>query len=212
MSEATFKKVKKRYKLTVDDGYLRFIAAMEGDKAVYDATIHQLDTLKTVDLSVDTSSKKIYASGKVYDITTNVRGGELSVDTVAVPAEIADKARGAVQVGAGAYDVNLPQAQEFAFAFQSNMSDGSKVYVLYPRCKLAYDSEQDKTSDDSDIDPSEQYKIEALPTAEGLWRIRYYTASVAEGKKPYTMAEFVAKGLYTKADVDAYFGAEPAAE
>ncbi len=212
MSEATIKKVVKRYKLTVDDGYIRFITGMEGDKAVYDAVIHRLDTLKTIDLTVDVSSKKIYASGKVYDVTSNVRGGELSVDTVAVPAEIADKARGAVTVGAGSYDVNLPQAQEFAFGFQSNMSDGSKVYVLYPRCKLTYDSEQDKTGDDSDIDPSEQYKIEALPTAEGLWRTRYYTASVAEGKRPYTMAEFMAKGLYTKADIDAYFGAEPAAE
>lgn len=212
MSEATFKKMVKRYKLTVDDGYLRFIKSVDGDKAVYDAEVHQLDTLKSVDLSVDMSQKKIYASGKVYDITSNVRGGELAVDTVAVPAEIADKARGAVRVGAGAYDVNLPQAQEFAFGFQANMSDGSKVYVLYPRCQLTYDSEQDKTSDDSDIDPSEQYKIEAMPTAEGLWRIKYYTSDVPEGKKPYTMAEFMAKGLYTKADVDAYFGAEPAAE
>ncbi len=90
MSEATIKTVAKRYKLTVNDGYLRFITSMTNDAATFDSEIHRLDTLKTVDLTVDKSEKKIYASGKVYDVTTNVRGGELKVDTVAIPGELAD--------------------------------------------------------------------------------------------------------------------------
>lgn len=212
MSEATIKTVAKRYKLTVNDGYLRFITSMTNDAATFDSEIHRLDTLKTVDLTVDKSEKKIYASGKVYDVTTNVRGGELKVDTVAIPGELADKARGATKVGGGAYDVNLPQAKEFAFAFSAAMSDGSEVYVLYPRCKLSYDSENDKTSDDNDVDPSEQYTIVAMPTAEGVWRVKYYTAGVAEGKTPHTMEEFVRAGLYTKASITTFFGSETASQ
>ncbi len=90
-------------------------------------------------------------------------------------------------------------------------SDGSQVYVWYPRCKLNYAKEDDATSDDGDIDPGESYEIECMPTAEGIWRVKYYTANVEEGKTPYTMEDFVQKGLYTKSAIDTYFGAETAA-
>ena len=213
MSEVTMTatQIPKRYKLTVQDGYLRFITAMEGDAATYDTKAHRLDVLKTVTLSMDSSEKKIFASGKVYDITTNIRGGKLAVDVVAIPGKLADEARGAVAKGAGAYDVNLPKGKEFGFGFSSKMSDGSEVYVWYPRCKLTYTGEGDATSDDSDVDPKESYEIECMPTAEGIWRVKYYTADVESNKKPYTMEELVGKGLYTKASIEGYFGAEPSA-
>ena len=41
--------------------------------------------------------------------------------------------------------------------------------------------------------------------------MKYYTANVQEGKTPHTMEEFVKKGLYTKADIDSFFGSEATA-
>lgn len=211
MSDVTFTQVPKRYKLSVQDGYLRFITSADGTAATYDVKAHRLDVLKSVGLAVDASNKKIYASGKVYDVTNNVRGGTLTVDVIAIPGEIADQARGAVAKGAGSYDLNLPHGKEFGFGFSSKMSDGSGVYVWYPRCKLNYANETDETSDDGDIDPSESYEIECMPTEEGIWRVKYYTANVEESKTPHTMEEFVKEGLYTKAAIDGFFGSEATA-
>ena len=183
MSEVTIKAQAKRYKLTVEDAYLRFLTA----EGTYDKVMHALDTMKSVQLAPDASTKKIYASGKVYDITTNVRGGKVTVDAVALPDAIVDEAQGAQGAGGTAYDVNLPQGKEFGFGFSTAMSDGS------------------------DIDPSESYEIECMPTSEGVWRVRYATADVTEGKKPFTPQEWFSKGLYTVAQIDAAAGSETSA-
>ena len=68
-----------------------------------------------------------------------------------------------------------------------------------------------RTRDDSDIDPSESYEIECMPTSEGVWRVRYATADVTEGKKPFTPQEWFSKGLYTVAQIDAAAGSETSA-
>lgn len=207
MSEVTIKAQAKRYKLTVEDAYLRFLTA----EGTYDKVMHALDTMKSVQLAPDASTKKIYASGKVYDITTNVRGGKVTVDAVALPDAIVDEAQGAQGKGGTTYDVNLPQGKEFGFGFSTAMSDGSRKYVWYPRCRLSFTSDESKTSDDSDIDPSESYEIECMPTSEGVWRVRYATADVTEGKKPFTPQEWFSKGLYTVAQIGAAAGSETSA-
>ena len=206
MSEVTIKAQAKRYKLTVEDAYLRFLTA----EGTYAKEMHALDSMKSVQLAPDASTKKIYASGKVYDITTNVRGGKVTVDAVALPDAIVDEAHGAQGTGATVYDVSLPQGKEFGFGFSVTMSDGSRKYVWYPRCRLSFTNEESKTSDDSDIDPSESYEIECMPTSEGVWRVRYATADVAEGKKPFTPQEWFGKGLYTVAQITAATGSETA--
>lgn len=206
-STATFTQVPKRYKLSVNDGYIRFLTS----EGTYENKVHQLNVLKNVGLAVDASNKKIYASGSVYDVTNNVRGGTLTVDVIAIPGEIADEARGATTKGAGAYDVNLPVGKEFGFGFSSKMSDGSEVFVWYPRCKLNYANETDATSDDGDIDPSESYEIECMPTNEGVWRFKYYTANVGVGKTPHDIEKFIDAGLYTKASFDTFTTSETAA-
>lgn len=207
MSEVTIKAQAKRYKLTVEDAYLRFLTA----EGTYAKEMHALDSMKSVQLVPDASTKKIYASGKVYDITTNVRGGKVTVDAVALPDAIVDEAHGAQGTGATVYDVSLPQGKEFGFGFSVAMSDGSRKYVWYPRCRLSFTNEESKTSDDSDIDPSESYEIECMPTSEGVWRVRYATADVAEGKKPFTPQEWFGKGLYTVAQITAATGSETSA-
>ena len=50
-----------------------------------------------------------------------------------------------------------------------------------------------------------------MPTEEGIWRVKYYTANVEEGKTPHTMEEFVKEGLYTKAAIESFFGSETTA-
>lgn len=207
MSEVTVKAQAKRYKITVKDAYLRFLTAA----GTYDKVMHRLDTLKSVSLAPDASTKKIYASGRVYDITTNVRGGKLTVATVELPENLVDEAHGAKGGSGTTYDVSLPQPKEFGFGIVVEMSDGSLKYRWYPRCQLGYANEEANTSDDSDIDPSESSEIECMPTDEGVWRVRYDTADVPEGKKPFTPEEWFGKGLYTVAQITAATGSETSA-
>ena len=77
------------------------------------------------------------------------------------------------------------------------------MYYWHPRCKLVVSDEDHDTSDDSDIDPEESYDIEIMPTSEGVYKVRYYTADVSEEKEPLTLAEFFGSELYSIAQIEA---------
>jgi len=116
---------------------------------------------------------------------------------------VLDKALGTAARGALSIDKTTQQGQEFAFGYYCQNSDGSLVYYYHPRCKLTLGEEEHNTSDDSDIDPEVSYDIEIMPTEEGVWRLRYYTADVAAEKTPLTMDEFFSALPYTVAEIEA---------
>lgn len=201
MSEVnpTIKTERPVYELTVRDFVLCF---REGDK--YADELVQLPIVKTLNVEPDASSKKIYASGGVYDIATAVRGAKLGLGAVALPMELLTKAAGSVVAGPTACDKSLPVLPEFGCGYWCDMSDGSQVYYWHPRCKLTIGGEDHKTSDDSDIDPNVSRDIEAMPTdGEGIWKMRYFTSQVAEGETPLTPQAFFRLRPYTAAELAA---------
>lgn len=213
---ATVKTITPAYELTIFNALAAMIAKMmdgkpEWEKDGENPLILSMPVVKTLTISPDASTKKIYASGIVYDTTSQVKGATASLGAVALPRTFTDKALGAKAKGALSYDLTSQQGQEFAFGYYCAKSDGSMVYYYHPRCKLVLSDEEHKTSDDSDLDPEVNYDIEIMPTAEGLWRVRYDTADVAEDKKPLTMDEFFGALPYTIAEVEALPELEQAA-
>lgn len=212
----SFTQQKPAYLLTVRSAMLAFIESISDNVPTYeksgsDPVIHQMDVIKTLGLAPDASTKKIYASGLVYDVTTHVKGATASLGAVALPRVIKDKALGAISVGGVSYDKTAPVHKEFGFGYYCDLSDGSQAYYFHPKCKLVRGNENFNTGDDGDIDPEEAYDIEILPTHEGVWRVRYYTRDVASGKVPLTLAQFFGALPYSIAEIEALPGLEATA-
>ena len=213
---ATVKPIAPAYEVSVYNVLVAMIAKMvdgkpEWEKEAENPLIMSMPVVKTLTIAPDASTKKIYASGIVYDTTSQVKGATASLGAVALPRIFVDKALGSKTNGALSYDLSNQKGMEFAFGYYCAKSDGSMVYYYHPRCKLTLGDEEHKTLDDSDLDPEVSYDIEIMPTAEGLWRVRYDTADVAAGKTPLTMEEFFSALPYTITEVEVIPGLEKAA-
>lgn len=203
-----FKTTRPAYLITVRNAILAFITKMENNVPTYETEgaeklIYELPVIKTLGVSPDSSTKKIYASGVVYDVTTQTKGATASLGVVALPGEVEKKALGSVIKGAIAYDRAIQNGMEFSFGYYCEMSDNSLVYYWHPRCKLVLGDSEYDTMDDGDIDPEASYDIEIMPTHEGVWRVRYFTADVADGKVPLTLDDFFGALPYNIADIEA---------
>lgn len=204
----TFKHSRPEYELTVRSAVIAFIASFIDNVPTYESEganslVDMMDIIKTLGISPDASSSKVYASGLVYDVVAGVKGATVSLGAVALPRTFVDKAIGAKVIGALSIDKTMAAGKEFSFGYYCEMSDGSKVYYWHPRCKLVIGDEDHNTSDDGDIDPEVSYDIEILPTHEGVWRVRYYTNAVAVDKVPLTLEQFYGALAYTVAQIEA---------
>ena len=113
------------------------------------------------------------------------------------------------------YEEAIPKLAKFGCGFTCEDADGKEVYYWFPNCKMTITDEEHNTSDDQDADPAVDYEIEAMPTDEKIWRVRYRTADFVgeqENDVPLTADEFFALEPYTKAEILAIEGGEEAEE
>lgn len=202
-------RIRPAYELTVGSAFFAFYDGIgsdgkpnyEKDKGGHDILIRQMDIIKKLQITPDVSKKKIYASGIVYDVSSNTKGATAGLGAVALPREVLDKALGANVKGSLSYSKVADVGQEFSFGYIVKLSDDSEVYYLHPRCKLVQGTENHDTSDDSERDPEVSYDIEILPTDEGVFKINYFTKNHGDGKKPLSYEEFYKLMPYLEADI-----------
>ena len=186
---------KPSYWITVRDNFWNFLKAEDGINRMYENEVYRSPVVKSIGLTGNVAEGNIYASGIVYDYTRQVQGADIALDAVALEHALLDKATGASVNGGFVYDKSNDIGKEFAFGYYLEQRDGSYVYYWHPRCQLAQNDETIETSTDSAADPSRSYTIRALPTMEGVWRIRYYTKDVLA---PLTPEAFFAYARYTE--------------
>ncbi|MBQ6536984.1 MAG: hypothetical protein IJI40_09445 [Firmicutes bacterium] len=185
---------KPSYWITVRDNFWNFCKAESGAARMYEPEVYRSPVVKSIGLTETVAEGNIYASGIVYDYTRQVQGEEIALDAVALDHFLEDKAAGAVANGGFIYDKSTDVGKEFAFGYYLQQRDGNFVFYWHPRCLLTKKDSTVETSKDSAPDPSRPYTIRALPTVEGVWRVRYYTEDVQE---PLTPEEFFAFARYT---------------
>lgn len=186
---------KPSYWVTVRDNFWDFLIAENGAARMYEPDVYRSPVVKSIGLTGTVAEGNIYASGIVYDYTRQVQGAEIALDAVALDHALLDKATGAAVNGGFVYDSSNDISKEFAFGYYLEQRNGEYVYYWHPRCILAQNDETIETSTDSAPDPSRSYTIKALPTIEGVWRIRYYTEDV---QSPLTPEAFFAYARYTE--------------
>lgn len=186
---------KPAYWITVKDAFMSFLVAEMDSYRQYKPNITRMPVIKTIGLTKSVAAGDIYASGIIYDTTSRTQGAEIALSAVALPDDILNEALGALVDGGFAYDNVGDVGKEFAFGYYLEESDGGFVYYWHPRCKLTASDESPETSTDSAPDPSRDYTIKVMPTAEGIWRIRYRTKSVTPA--PLTPEQFFGVVRYT---------------
>lgn len=190
--------LKPAYWITVLDAFFCFIEKTTDKIITYDEDVYQCPVIKEQGIAKTASETTIYASGKVYDYISRTQGAQITLGAVNLPQSILDKAEGVVVNGSFKFDTTSDSGKEFAYGYYLEQSDGSHVYYWHPRCKLTSAKEDSKTSGDKQDDPSREFVIIAMPTAEGLWRVRYFTNEVPEGETALTPEKFFAAPIYTR--------------
>lgn len=191
------KNQKPTYWVTVRDALFDFLVAESGAARLYEATVYRAPVIKSIGLNPTVAESDIYASGITYDHIRRVQGAEISLGAVALEHALIDKAMGAAGSGGFVFDKTDNNSREFAFGYYIEQKDGNYVYYWHPRCILTQTDEAVETATDSAPDPNRSFTIKALPTSEGVWRVRYYTQDV--GENALTPEQFFAFVRYTEA-------------
>lgn len=186
---------KPAYQITVRDNFWNFLLAEDMPARMYENEIYREPTVKSVGLKKNVTSSEIRSSGIVYDVSQQVYGGEIALDSVALSRALLDKASGAAISGGFAYDNTSDKPGEFGFGYYLDESDGNKVYYWHPRCVLVPSDEKAEDIGNNAVDPTASYTIKCMPTSEGYWRVRYYTR---DENMPLTVAQFFAFCRYTE--------------
>lgn len=186
---------KPSYWVTVRDCLIDFLKAENGPARMYEPDVFRAPVIKSIGLNPSAAESDIYASGIVYDHIRRVQGAEISLGAVALDHELVDKALGAIVDADGyVYDKTNNVSCEFAFGYFIEKKDGNYVYYWHPRCLLTQADDAVETATDSAPDPNRSFTIKAMPTSEGIWRVRYDTS----GKQtPLTPEQFFAFVRYT---------------
>lgn len=185
---------KPAYWISVRDAFWCFLTGENNLARQYENTVTRMPVIKTIGLTKAVAAGDIYSSGIIYDTIARTQGAEIALGAVALPKEILDRAAGAVVNGGFTFDNVSDIGAEFAFGYYLEESDGNYVYYWHPRCKLTASDESPETATDSAPDPNRDFTIKALPTAEGIWRVRYATKGV---EPPLTVEEFFGFVRYT---------------
>ena len=189
---------KPAYWLTVRDNFWCFLKAEDGAARMYEKEVYRSPVVKSIGLTGTVAEGNIYASGIVYDVIHQTQGAEIALGAVALERELVDKANGATIKGGYIYEKSNDISKEFAYGYYAEASDGTLMYFWHPRCKLTQGDETLETSTDSPADPNLSYTIKALPTVEGIWRIKYEAKKDArEAGTAMSPEEFFAFARYT---------------
>ena len=189
---------KPAYWLTVRDNFWCFLKAEDGAARMYESEVYRSPVVKSIGLTGTVAEGNIYASGIVYDVIHQTQGAEIALGAVALDHELVDKANGATIKGGYVYEKSNDISKEFAYGYYAEASDGTLMYFWHPRCKLTQGDETLETSNDSPADPNLSYTIKALPTVEGIWRIKYEAKKDArEAGTAMSPEEFFAFARYT---------------
>ena len=185
---------KPAYIITVRDNFWNFLIDESGAGRLYESKIYRSPVVKSIGLTANAAEGTIYASGIVYDTVRKVQGADIALGAVALDHNLLDKASGASAAGGFVFDKSTDFGKEFAFGYYLELRNGEYVYYWHPRCLLTQADESAETSTDSTPDPNRSFTIKALPTVEGVWRVRYHTEGQAE---PLTPEAFFAFCRYT---------------
>lgn len=191
-------------KLTVGSQYIcmNTMDSSNNWTSTFSSDVTELPTVVNVEVTDNSDSYEVYASGAVYDSDTPVTSQDISEENVAFPAILLAKLRGETVDSGVALGGGFGVRPFFAYGMAVKRKDDSWEYRWYPKCKLVDNTDTSETSEASHKDQNETITIRAYGyDDDGHTYIRAITSE--SGMSAMTAAAFFATPLLTIADVKA---------
>lgn len=158
------------YEMTVG---INYFADHNTETDTYDTPVG-VDSIKSVGVTKQKADLEIWASGMLFEYSTQKTGTQLVVDALQIPSNMVNKYLGKEVEGGFSYDSVDDRPPEFAYGNVTEYSNGKKVFTWYPRCRLIEHNPTSQTRVGGTLnEPAKSYTILALPRANGLIEVEY---------------------------------------
>ncbi len=172
----------------------------------FEPDVEQTDVVKSVSVTENSDSEDVYASGAIYDTENATSSMDIEVETIAFPYDTLCRMRGDnVDESGLILSGGSGEGRErpfFAYGKVVKLKGGKARYDWYPKCKLAENSDEAKTKEESFSEQTDTIKITAYPFNE-VGDIVARVSSEANLPEGLTEAKFFAKPILDKAGLAA---------
>ena len=167
----------------------------------FEPDVEQTDVVKSVSVTENSDSENVYASGIIYDTENSTTSTDVEVEVIAFPYDTLCRMRGdSVDEGGLILSGGSGEGRErpfFAYGKVVKLKGGKVRYDWYPKCKLAENSDEAKTKEESFSEQTDTIKITAYPFNES-GDIVARVSSDANFPEGLTEAKFFAKPILDK--------------
>lgn len=116
----------------------------------FEESVEKTEVVKSVKVTENTGTTDVYASGKIYDTDTRQPSTNIEVEVVAFPADTLAKARGDEVTKNGLILSGGKSIRPFfAYGKVVKNKDDSERYDWYPKCKLAANTDDAATGEET---------------------------------------------------------------
>lgn len=196
-------------KETVGAQYICFATPGEDEEwtGTYETDVERTAVVKNVEVTENSESSDVYASGEVYDTDMSVAADDIAVEVIAFPEDTIAKMRAAtVDAGGLILDGANKTRPFFAYGKVVKLKNGNVRFEWYPKCKLKENTNSAATSEASPAEQNDTITISAYSFDKEGNKRAYIDSSTANFPEGMTEEKFFAKPILTKEDLAAAAG------
>ena len=196
-------------KETVGAQYICFATPGEDGEGTgeYETDVERTAVEKKVEVTENSESSDVYASGEVYDPDMSVAADDIAVEVIAFPEDTIAKMRAAtVDAGGLILDGANKTRPFFAYGKVVKLKNGNVRFEWYPKCKLKENTNSAATSEASPAEQNDTITISAYSFDKEGNKRAYIDSSTANFPEGMTEEKFFAKPILTKEDLEAAAG------
>lgn len=196
-------------KETVGAQYVCFSTPGEDDEwtGEYETDVERTAVVKNVEVTENSESSDVYASGEVYDTDMSVAADDIAVEVIAFPEDTIARMRAAnVDTGGLILDGANKTRPFFAYGKVVKLKNGYVRFEWYPKCKLKENTNSTATSEASPSEQNDTITISAYPFDDEGHKRAYVDSSTQNFPEGMTEEKFFAKPILTKEDLTAAAG------
>lgn len=173
----------------------------------YETDVERTAVVKNVEVTENSESSDVYASGEVYDTDMSVAADDIAVEVIAFPEDTLAKMRAAnVDSGGLILDGANRTRPFFAYGKVVKLKNGYARYEWYPKCKLKENTNSTATSEASPSEQNDTITISAYSFNDKGDKRAYIDSSAENFPEGMTEEKFFAKPILTKEDLAAAAG------
>lgn len=153
-------------KETVGAQYICFATKGEPGEftGIYEQEVEKTEVVKKVDVSENSESTAVRASGKIYVNNSQTSGTEISVEVVAFPSDTTARMRGDTVTPTGLVLSGANTERPFfGYGKTVQMKGGQNRYDWYPKCQLSANTDNIESADEKFKEQNDTLTIMAMP-------------------------------------------------